>query len=37
MKCVKNAMYSNLCLHVIIDNQKCTSHFICNIGARQGC
>ena len=31
------AMYSNLCSCVKIDNQKCTSHFKCNIGTRQGC
>ena len=31
------AMYSNLCLYVIIANQKCTSHFKCNVGTRQVC
>ena len=31
------AMCSNLCSCVKIDNQKCTSHFKCNIGTRQGC
>ena len=31
------AMYKNLCSCVKVDNQKCTSHFSCNIGTRQGC
>ena len=31
------AMNSNLCSCVKIDNQKCTSHFKCNIGNRQVC
>ena len=31
------AMYSNLCSFVKIDNQKCTSHFKCNIETWQGC
>ena len=30
-------MYSNLCSSVKIDNQKCTSHFKCNIETRKGC
>ena len=31
------AIYSNLCSCVKKDNQKCASHFKCNIETRQGC